>query len=112
MTSSLRYRPSGYLSARVLAGLFEPVESETPAGGRAVSFEALGSAWLRLGARRRRERVEAGVMRTVEAATAEARADPRLSEGLVLRFGGADWRIAAVDDGRPGRVALSLERAR
>lgn len=98
--------------ARLLAGLFEPVESETPAGGRAVSFEALGTVWLALGARRRRERTEAGTARVVEAATAQARADARLSPGRVLRFGGADWRIVAVEEPRPGRAQLSLERTR
>ena len=44
---------------RVLAGLFETVEAETPDGGRSVSFEPVGSAWLKCGARRRRERADA-----------------------------------------------------
>ncbi len=50
----------------------------------------------------------------VEVARAEARADPRLSEGRVVRFGGADWAIGAVDGDpdRPGRVTLTLERTR
>ena len=34
---------------RVLAELFECVESQTPYGGRAVSWNPLGSAWLALG---------------------------------------------------------------
>lgn len=34
---------------RVLAGLFQPMEAETPYGGRSVSFEAVGSAWLKCG---------------------------------------------------------------
>lgn len=98
---------------RVLAGLFQAVETATPYGGMAVSYEPLGSAWLRLGARRRRERTDAGVTRGVELASAETRADPRLVEGRVLRFGGAEWRIVAVDVGEtPGRMTLSLERAR
>ena len=99
---------------RVLAGLFESIESETPFGGRAVSWQALGSAWLKLDGRRRRERTEAGVTRVVEAATAETRADPRLTEGRMLRFGGGDWTIVmvATDEARPGRMKLSLERAR
>lgn len=97
---------------RVLAGLFQAVETATPYGGMAVSYEPLGSAWLRLGARRRRERTDAGVTRGVELASAETRADPRLVEGRVLRFGGAEWRIVAVDaDQTPGRMTLSLERA-
>ena len=97
---------------RVLAGLFQTVEAATPYGGMAVSYEPLGSAWLRLGARRRRERTDAGVTRGVEVVVAETRADPRLIEGRVLRFGGADWRIVAVDAGDAGRASLSLERAR
>ena len=99
---------------RWLAGLFEPIESETPFGGRAVSWQARGSAWLKLEGRRRRERTEAGVTRVIEAAVAEARADPRLVEGRMLRFGGGDWTIVMVetDDARPGRMKLNLERAR
>lgn len=98
----------------MLAGLFELIESETPFGGRSVSWQAQGSAWLKLEGRRRRERTEAGVTRVVEAATAETRADPRLVEGRMLRFGGGDWTIVTVetDDARPGRMKLSLERAR
>ena len=99
---------------RMLAGLFEPIESETPFGGRAVSWQARGSAWLALEGRRRRERTEAGVTRVVEAAVAETRADPRLVEGRMLRFAGGDWTIVMVetDAARPGRMTLNLERAR
>ncbi len=99
---------------RVLAELFEPVEAETPFGGRSVSYEALGSVWLRLDGRRQRERTEAGVTAMIETATAETRADPRLVERHVIRFGGADWVIASIDGDpdRPGRVTLNIERAR
>ena len=99
---------------RVLAGLFETVEAETPDGGRSVSFEPVGSAWLKCGARRRRERTDADAgPRGVETLSAETRADPRLLEGRVLRFGGADWRITGVDAERaPGRATLELERVR
>ncbi|TFW14077.1 phage head-tail adapter protein [Brevundimonas intermedia] len=97
---------------RVLAGLFQPVEAETPYGGSSVTFEAVGSAWLKCGARRRTERGEGDQRRAVETMGAEARADPRLAVGRVLRFGGADWRIVAMDSGRPGRVTLDLERVR
>ena len=99
---------------RILANLFEVVEAETAQGGRTTTYEALGVAWLALGARRRRERTEAGVTRGIEVLSAETRADARLAQGRVLRFGGADWAIVAVDgvDGRPGRVTLGLERAR
>ncbi|MEQ7154809.1 phage head completion protein [Brevundimonas aurifodinae] len=99
---------------RVLGELFEPVEAETPFGGQAVSYASLGSVWLRLDGRRRRERSEAGGLGVVEVATAETRTDPRLIEGRVIRVGGADWRIvqADVEADRPGRCDLQLERTR
>ncbi|MFC5342733.1 phage head closure protein [Brevundimonas staleyi] len=99
---------------RVLADLLEPVEAETPYGGRVVSYEPLGSVWLRVESRRRRDRTEAGASAAVDTATVETRADPRLSEGRIVRFGGGDWTIAAVggDPDRPGRVTLNIERTR
>ena len=99
---------------RVLAELLEATETETPFGGQAVSYETLGSVWLRLDARRRRERSEAGGLGVLETATAEVWTDPRLVEGRVIRFGGADWRIVQVDvqADRPGRCDLQLERTR
>ena len=97
---------------RVLAGLLQPVEAETPYGGRSVTFEAVGSAWLKCGARKRVERGEGDQRRAVETMGAETRADPRLAVGRVLRFGGADWRIVSVEDARPGRAKLDLERVR
>ena len=96
---------------KLLAGLFEGVESETPYGGRAVSLDPMGSAWLKLGARRRRERSEAGGLRAVETVTAETRADGRLTPGRILRFGGADWRIVSGET-VGGRAILNLERSR
>lgn len=100
---------------RVLAALLEPVEAVTPQGGRTVIYEPLGTAWLALGQRRRRERTEEGEgARGVETLGAETRADARLAEGRVLRFGGADWLIVSAqgEPGRPGRMLLSLERGR
>lgn len=100
---------------RVLAELLEPVEAVTPQGGRTVTYEPLGTAWLAPGQRRRRERTEDGEgARVVDTLGAEARADPRLVEGRVLRFGGADWAIVSAqgEPGRPGRMLLSLERGR
>ncbi|MDP2764008.1 MAG: phage head-tail adapter protein, partial [Brevundimonas sp.] len=64
---------------KVLAELFEGIESETPYGGRAVSWDPLGSAWLKLGARRRREKTEPGGTRVTETVTAETRSDARLT---------------------------------
>ena len=71
----------------------------------------MGSAWLKLGARRRRERSEAGGLRAVETVTAETRADGRLTPGRMLRFGGADWRIVSGET-VGGRAILNLERLR
>lgn len=96
---------------KVLASLFEAVESRTPYGGVAVSYEAVGSAWLKLGARRRREKSEPGGLRAIEVVTAETRADPRLIAGRVLSFGGADWRIQTTET-VGGRAILMLERSR
>ena len=95
---------------RVLAELYEGVESLTPYGGRAVSWESMGVAWLKLAPRRMRDRREAGGARTVETVTAESRSDPRLTEDRVLRFGGADWRIRAVET-VGGQAILRLERS-
>ena len=97
-------------AVRVLAGLFEGVESQTPYGGRAVSWEPLGAAWLKLGPRRSREKGEAGGSRVTERVTAETRADARLIAERVLRFGGADWRIRSVET-VGGLAILNLERA-
>jgi hypothetical protein len=95
----------------LLADLFEVVEAETPYGGRSVSYEPVGSAWLRLGTPRRRERTEAGRGSTVETLTAESRIDSRLTVGRVLRFGGGHWRIVS-GEADSARVILNLERTR
>jgi hypothetical protein len=96
---------------KVLAELLQGVESETPYGGRAVSWEPLGWAWLKLGSRRRREKSEPGGARVVETVTAETRSDARLAEGRVLGFGGGDWRIVSGET-VGGRAILNLERVR
>jgi hypothetical protein len=90
-----------------LAQLFEVIEAETPYGGRSLTYDPVGSAWLRLGQTRRRERNTA----VVETVTAEGRSDPRLIAGRVLRFGAADWRIVSVET-VGGRAILNLERTR
>lgn len=114
MTASLRYRPSGYLSARMLAELLQPVAAETPYGGQVVSYEALGVVWLKIAVRGQRRQTEAGLTSGVETATAETRTDPRLTEGRVLRFGGNDWTLVGVEPQteRPGRTFLKLETTR
>jgi hypothetical protein len=96
---------------KVLAELFEGVESETPYGGRAVSWAPLGSAWLKLGARRRRLKTEPGGARAIETVTAETRSDMRLTMGRVLEFGGGGWRIISGET-VGGRAILNLERMR
>lgn len=97
---------------RVVASLFDPVEARTAQGGVTVSYEALGTVWLKLGARRRREKTEEGAGRAVELLTAEVRADERLVEGRVVRFGGADWAVEAVMPVGAGRLKLEMERRR
>ena len=75
--------------------------------------EAMGQVWLKAGARRRAEKGEAGAVVVVETVKAEARADPRLEEGLRLRFSGADWKVLVVDQTlKAGRMVLELERVR
>ncbi len=98
----------------MLAELLQPVEGETPYGGRTRSYEPLGMVWLKPGPKRRREKSDRAGTRGVETITAETRADPRLAEGHVLRFGGGDWSVAGLEgvEGRPGRVELTLERGR
>lgn len=100
------------MSGRRLAELLTATETQTPQGGQAVSFEPLGWVWLKPGSRRRRERIEAGITRTIETMRVETRADPRLVTGRVLRFDGDDWAVVAVDPdaARPGRVHPDLER--
>lgn len=92
--------------------MLERVEGLTAQGGRAVSYEPLGFVWISPGAVKRSAR--SGGEGPVEALgrTAECRADGRLIEGRLLRFGGADWRIALVDEAAPGRARLNLERER
>lgn len=100
--------------SRVLAELLQPVETQTPYGGRVVSYDPLGMVWIKTEAVRRRDKSDEVGTRSVEAMTAEARADPRLAEGRVLRFGGGDWAVIGVRglDDKPGRVELVLERGR
>ena len=98
---------------RVLARIERPVETETPYGGRTVIYEHQGMVWLACGARRRRERSDEGqAARAVETMAATCRPDGRIVEGRVLRFGGADWTVTAVDQPVAGQMSLGLERAR
>lgn len=100
--------------AQVLAELFQPVEAQTPYGGRVVSYVALGVIWLTPGTLRQTQRTEAGVSRIVRAQVVVVRIDPRIVEGLTLRFQGADWVVTGLqsDADRPGRCEISLEVGR
>ena len=95
----------------LLAQLFEVTEAETPYGGRSLMYEPLGYAWLKVGPVKRRGRAEAGTDAATGTRDVEARADARLTIGRMLRFDGADWRIASGDT-VDGRSLLQLERAR
>lgn len=97
---------------RVVASLLLAVPSQTPQGGQVVSYQGMGTVWLRLGARRRRERVEAGAVRVVESLSAVARLDPRLEEGRVVRFGGVDWEVMSQEPEGAAQVRLLMERRR
>lgn len=69
-----RYRPSAYLSAemRGAGGAVSSRWSRNAMARRSVSFEAVGSAWLKCGARRRLERGEGDQRRAVETMGAES----------------------------------------
>ena len=99
---------------RSLAELLAPTQTETPYGGQVTSYEILGLAWLAVGPRQMRERTEEGLGRSFETLEARVRTDLRLTEGRILRFGGADWTIRQTDPDadRPGRAMLKLERRR
>lgn len=97
---------------KVLAELLEPVEAETPYGGRSTTYLPLGQVWLSPKSVSTRERVVAEREHATARRTVEAREDRRLTLGRVLRFGGGDWRIRAVEAVRFGRVELELEAAR
>ena len=95
----------------ILAEVLEPVEAETPYGGRSVSWAEHGQVWLKPGAEQRVERTEDDRAREGRRLAAEARRDGRLEIGRVLRFRGGDWRVRAVKpDG--GRMRLDLEALR
>ena len=97
---------------RRLAEVLEPVEAETPYGGRSVSYVSRGWTWAALAPRARRAATEAGRDAGIETTTAETRADPRLQVGRRLRLADEDWEIVTLDRISPGRVRLGLERRR
>ena len=97
---------------RKLAELLARVEGVTAQGGRAVSHEPLGFVWIAPGPVKRGVRTGGEGVAEALSLSAECRADARLSEGRLLRWDGADWRIALVDEAGPGRARLMLERDR
>lgn len=94
---------------RTRATVFEGVMSETPYAGQTIDWEPVGQVWVKLGARRRRERTEAGGLRLLETVAAETWTDPRLRPGRRLGFEGGDWDVVAIET-VGGRMILSLER--
>lgn len=94
---------------RVLAELFAVTLSETPYGGQARSYEALGSVWLAPGPMRARQRSGPDGQRRIEGRRTISAPDPRLTAERVLTFEGANWRIVAVAKVRAD-VELDLER--
>lgn len=94
---------------RVLAELFAVTLSETPYGGQARSYEALGTVWLAPGPMRARQRSGPNGQRRIEGRRAISAPDPRLTAGRVLAFEGANWRIVAVATVRTD-IELDLER--
>lgn len=98
---------------RVLASVWRGTQTRTPQEGVAVFYEPLGSVWMKPGARRRTQKGEADTAVVVETLKAEVRRDPRLEEGLQLRFSGAHWLLVAVEGtGAAGWMKLELERVR
>lgn len=97
---------------RKLAELLEGVEGVTAQGGRAVTYEPLGFVWIAPGLVKRGVRTGGEGVAEALTLTAECRADGRLTEGRLLRWDGADWRIALVNQAAPGRARLMLERDR
>ena len=97
---------------RKLAELLARVEGVTAQGGRAVSHEPLGFVWIAPGPVKRGVRTGGEGVAEALSLAAECRADARLTEGRLLRWDGADWRIALVDEAAPGRARLMLERDR
>ena len=96
--------------AAIVLDFFDKLKSGTEGYG-SMSYEPLGLVWLKPGPVRRRERSEAGAGQVNEAMTGETRSDGRLTNGRMLRFGGADWRIVSGET-VGGRAILNLERMR
>lgn len=97
---------------KILAELLEPVEAETPYGGRSTTYLPLGLVWLSPKGASERQRVIAGRDLATARRAVEAREDGRLTVGRVLRFGGGDWRIRDIEPVRFGWLELGLEAAR
>ncbi len=105
-------RGAGLAQLRRLARLEAPVESETPFGGRTVSWEPAADLWVAMSPMRARDVAQGGVARTVAVARAEAREHPAAEAGMRLELDGMVWRVAAVDraGAEPGRMILHIEK--
>lgn len=98
---------------RRLAEVSAGSESETPFGGRSVTWEPVCVAWLAVVSEQPDEaRDGEEPPRERRRLTAETRADPRLARGQRVELDGVAWRLAHVlaEAPRPGRMTLSLER--
>lgn len=80
---------------RRLAEVFAAERSETPFGGRAVSWTPVGVVWLAVLDERREDAPgeAGGPPRTRARMTAETWTDARLARGQRLSLDGADWRL-------------------
>ena len=98
---------------RRLGEVSAPGLSETPFGGRAITWTIVGPIWLALKPPRFSESAGEGQKpRQVEKCEAEARFDPLVERGQRVSIDGADYAVVHVAGDAPmlGRMTLTLER--
>lgn len=99
---------------RIRAIIHVATETETPLGGRETVWTESGVVWFALASRglNEREQRALGQPRLVETGQAVARTHPAVRRGVTLATGDGDWRVAAVEEDRPGpgRSILHLRR--
>ena len=97
---------------RRLGSVSAPVPTETPFGGRAVSWTPVGLIWLALKPPRFSESIGEGQRpRQMEKREAEARFDPMVERGQRVSIDGADYAVVHVAGDAPmlGLMTLTLE---